>query len=313
MEGIMKYWVLFTFTILFIGASNQKCDAQFFKRLKKRAEHAVERKVEQKVDETVEQAASNMVEKAWDQYIGEAVKNAQPGKGSPFTLSSNVKTEDVYHFNIVTTMKIKTVQNGTLKSSVIMKLNFNNHQKYTGARFIDNDPKSKQNGDTFIIYDFKNDALLMLMNSNNNKFSFAYDWKQAPSDSQAVMSQQPMQWDTVKVWHGFTKIGNKTIAGYDCTGYQYKSDSLQSKMWVTGQVNLGVQNLLGVYNNTKQFKGKIPDDYPSGMIMEMTSENLNNGDKTTMTVTNINKNAEVNYKMSDYPPMSLGNMRGKNK
>jgi len=309
----VKYLVLFVFTILFLSMSNQNCDAQFFKRLKHKAEHAVERKVEQKVDETVEQAASNMVERAWDQYIGEVVKNAQPGKGSPFTLSSNVKTEDIYHFNIVTTMKIESVQDGKPQSPVIMKFNFNDHQKYTGAQFNEQDSDSKQNGDVFIIYDFKNDALLMLMKSDKNKYSFAYDWRQAPADSQEAVSQQPLQWDTVNVWHGFTKIGNKTIAGYNCTGYQYKSDSLRSKMWVTRQVNLGVQNLFGVYNNTKQFKGKVPEDYPSGMIMEMSSENLNNGDKTTMTVTNINKHANVNYKMSDYPPMTLGNMKGKNK
>lgn len=307
----MKKLLLISITGLFLCTFNNNCQAQFLNRLKNRVKHTVEKKVEQKVDETVQKAANQMVENAWDQFFGQIVKNAQPGKGSPFVLNSDVKTEDVYHFDIVTTMKVESVQNGKPQSPVIMKLHFNDHQKYTGAKFINNDTRNKQNGDVFIIYDFKNDVMLMLMNSNKNKFSFAYDWKQAPSDSQAVMPEQPLQWDSVKTWHGFTRIGNKTIAGYNCTGYQYRSDTLQSKLWVTREANLGVQNLLGVYNNTKQFKGTIPGDYPSGMIMEMTSENLKNGDKTTMTVTDINKNANINYKMSEYPPMNFGSKQKK--
>jgi len=40
--------------------------------------------------------------------------------------------------------------------------------------------------------------------------------------------------------------------------------------------------------------------------MEMVQEDLNSGEKTTMRVTDINRNASVTYTMSDYPPMSFG-------
>jgi hypothetical protein len=43
--------------------------------------------------------------------------------------------------------------------------------------------------------------------------------------------------------------------------------------------------------------------------MEMIQENHNSGEKTTMTITEINEKANVTYSMADYPAMSFGGKR----
>lgn len=78
------------------------------------------------------------------------------------------------------------------------------------------------------------------------------------------------------------------------------------EVWVTRDESLGMHNMFKANNNAKQVRGKIPENYPYGMMMEMTSEDLKSGDKTVMRVTDISKNAQVSFTMSDYPTMSLG-------
>lgn len=53
-------------------------------------------------------------------------------------------------------------------------------------------------------------------------------------------------------------------------------------------------------------KGRMPADYPQGMMLEMTSTNTGSGEKVMMRVTNIDTNAHVTYAMSDYPKMKMG-------
>jgi hypothetical protein len=56
---------------------------------------------------------------------------------------------------------------------------------------------------------------------------------------------------------------------------------------------------------TKHLKGNVPENYPAGMLMEMTQEDLKSGEMIVMKVTDINRNASVTYTMSDYPAMSF--------
>ena len=53
-------------------------------------------------------------------------------------------------------------------------------------------------------------------------------------------------------------------------------------------------------SNMKQMKGKLPTDYPDGMMLEMNSVDKNSGDRVTMKVTDINRHANVTYVMADY-------------
>ena len=64
--------------------------------------------------------------------------------------------------------------------------------------------------------------------------------------------------------------------------------------------------MFGASSGLKQMKGRLPADYPQGMLMQMTSLNNKTGEKVSMTVTNNDTNAHVTYAMSDYPRMGAG-------
>lgn len=150
--------------------------------------------------------------------------------------------------------------------------------------------------------------MLMLMNNKNERFSFAYDWKQALAKVEALADSQYTEnqnRDNIEEWNGYSNIGTKNILGYPCDGYRSENDEQITELWITRDAEVGMYNLFRANASTKQMKGKIPDEYPRGMIMELTNEDQKSGEKTIMTVTNIKKDAKVSYAMSDYPAMSF--------
>ena len=305
----MKFLLKSFSAVLILGLFVNSAEAQIFKKLKKKAQDALEKKAEQKIDEEMQKAADRMVEDSWNTVFGAEGENGQPGGKLPFKLNSNVKTEDVYRFNVITTMKIESEPaDGESEPPLYMGMHFKEGVQYTGTKFRGEQMNNEQ-GDLFLVYDFKNSAMIMLMESEDGKFSFAYDWQQAMQTAEEMETEQPSEepdWDEVEEWNGYKKIGTKEIAGYSCDGYRSESEHSIVEIWVTRDAAYGMQNMFQANANAKQLKGKIPEDYPYGMMMEMNSEDMQNGDKVTMRVIDIRTGADVSYAMADYPFMSLG-------
>lgn len=304
----MRYAITILATVFLAGLFTVDAEAQIMNRLKDRAKKAAADKAEEKVAEQVEKAAQRAVERSWNAIFGEMITDSTSGARMPFSISSNVETEDTYQFNTITTMEIRTVnKDGEQEPPVIMNMHFNKDSEYTGTKFESEEMK-QEDGDLFIIYDFKNSAMLMLMDNEDEKFSFAYDWQQGfESTGEDSLFDEEADWENVEEWQDYKRIGSKTIQGYQCDGYRSQNDNEIVEVWVTRDAELGMNNLFKANANAKQMKGKIPEEYPYGMIMEMQMENLNNGEKTTMEVTDIDENANIRYAMDDYPAMSLGN------
>ncbi|NBC28166.1 MAG: DUF4412 domain-containing protein [Bacteroidetes bacterium] len=300
-------------------------DAQLGKRLKERAKKAAENKVEQKLSNEVEKAAERAVEKSWNSIFGEEFGSEGDGINVSFTMNSNAVTEDAYSFDVTSTMEIETVtEDGTVEGPMIMQMHFNENELYSGTKFSGEEMEGSE-GEMFMIYDLKNESMIMLMDSEDGKFSFAYDWKQAEQlaeefseieEEQEETEMESGAEDEAKTVsepdnsvdeYQFEKIGTKTIAGLECQGYKTEDDDSVMEYWVTQDEDIGIYNMLRTNEQTKHLKGNVPDDYPAGMLMEMTQENLKSGEKTIMQVTDINRNASVTYTMNDYPTMSIGN------
>ena len=285
-------------------------DAQLLKKIKNKTKKSAEDKVEQKIDQEIEKKTEQMVENTWNAIFGEQFNSTGEDGQKMFVLSNSANTEESYVFNTVTTMEIESFSgNGKRDSEITMYMHFNTEGMYTGTRF-EGKELNKEEGDFFIIYDLKNESMVMLMESDDGKFSFAYDWKQANQylDSYAGPDEIPDE-EPVPEFSGFEKLGTKTVSGVECQGYLTKTDEIKTEIWVTDAEDSGFSNLFQVQSQAKQLKGKMPDDYPFGMLMEMTHEDLKRGEKVVMQVTDIDKNANITYKMSDYPSMSFG---GKN-
>lgn len=290
-------------------------EAQLLNRLKKKAKDAAAQKAEEKLSEAVERKAEQMVEESWSSIFGEWEEGTDGEGRSPlFTMNSNVSTEDAYRFNTITTMEVEmTDKDGKKEPPITMKMHFNDDAMYTGTKY-ESEEMRKENGDVFIIYDFKNSAMIMLMQSEEDKFSFAYDWQQAMEQAEALgeeMEEVEQDQENVEAdnWEGYSKIGTKTIAGYTCDGYRSENDREVTEVWVTQEADFGMQRMFGANASSKQLRGKIPADYPQGTMMAMESRNLESGEKITLQVVDIDRNANVTYSMSDYPTMSLGSKK----
>lgn len=316
MRGLIAFLIFMLTSLAFASTA----DAQLFNRLKDRAKKAAEDKVEEKLSNEVEKAAERAVEKSWQSIFGEEFGQEGDGINVSFAMNSNAVTEEAYNFDVITTMEVQTVQeNGNSDGPMIMEMHFNDDESYSGTKFS-GDQMDEAEGSMFMIYDLKNESMVMLMENEDGKFSFAYDWKQArmlAEDFEKTESDQEMDTapeietnsdddEYADIQQNFEEIGTKTIAGLECKGYRSETEDSSIEYWVSEDEDVGIYKMLRVNEQTKHLKGNVPDNYPTGTLMEMVQENLNNGEKTTMRVTDINKNASVTYLMSEYPAMSFG-------
>lgn len=183
----MKQGIKVLLALFVISAVSVDVNAQLLKRLKNKAKDRVNEKIENKIDQKLEEAANKMVDRTWESVFGQESESETKTKGAsprslPFTLNSNVNTEEEYSFSRFSEMEIITTdENGSNSEPTLMKMFFNNNGEYSGTSFI-NEESLENNEEVFIVYDYKNEAMVMLMNSEDGKASFAYDW----------LNQQPL-------------------------------------------------------------------------------------------------------------------------
>ncbi len=278
----------------------------------KKAGDAVTQKTQDKVNGKIDEMSQKMVDNTFSTVFGDSAapgaKGAPGAPGaagaSPFSMGGNATTESSYSFNVVTTMEIQSSKSTSADGKAVLKMHFNTTQPYTGTLIVSADPK--QQGSAFVVLDAKNQAMVMLMSSDKSKFSMAYGWNDAqkfapPPSTAAPAPKPPVNWDTVKVWNSYSKIGTKTIAGYSADGYRMDTPNATVETWVSRDDRLSVGNMFAANSGLKQMKGRLPEGYPTGMLLEMNSVNKTTGEKVTMTVTNIDTDAHVVYNMADYP------------
>ena len=313
-----------------------------FGGIAKKVSDAASQKAQDKVNSKIDEMSQKMVDNSFDAMFGSAEKpaaappaagatastgsapataptGAAPSAGatggaatgasasaSPFWTNNNAKTESSYNFNVVTTMEIASTRNTS--DRVVMKMHYNTKEAYSGTLIMSADPKKQQQGSAFVILDAKNQAMVMLMASDKSKFSMAYGWTDAQKYAQSASGTstaptQQVNWDTVKVWKNYSKIGSKTIAGYTAEGYRMETADGNAEIWVSHDERLSVGNMFAANSNLKQMKGRVPDDYPQGMLLQLTAVNTKTGETVTMTVTSVETSANVTYNMADYPKM----------
>lgn len=313
----MRVILFFLTSILFFSLLPSHADAQLFDRLKDRAKNAAERKAEEKVSNEVEKAAERAVEKSWNSIFGDGFGSASTdedgesgGMNMPFSLNSNAETEEAYSFQVVATMEIEMENHKDGPDQPMeMQMHFSEDDLYSGTK-ISGEQMEGQDGEVFLVYDMKNESMIMLMDSEDGKYSFAYNWKQAREIENLYAEMEDYEDAEEDMesteWSDFEEIGTKTIAGVECQGYRMEDEDETMEFWMSENTEYGIQHILQANAETKAVKGNIPENYPKGMLMELIQEDRNSGEITTMRITDINENANVTYQMSDYPSMTYG-------
>ncbi len=267
---------------------------------------AVERKVDQRVQQEIDALAGKLVNQAFDALFMADSSSASGGKPL-FNLLPNAPTEAQYEFGVVLTYEVQTTDaKGKAGDKASMMMHFATDQPYMGAKFIP-EKRGKDDAEALVIFDMKNESMVMLMESSGNKFSMAYGWRDAASHLTAVSIDggTAEAADEVMVKDiKFTRIGSKKIAGYEADGFRTEDQDGVTEVWVTRDPALRFGGLMGATASMKQFRA-IPSDYPVGMMLE-TVHTARTGEKSRVTASKVDTKAKVKITMADYPPVGQG-------
>lgn len=317
----MKTILSVVVVVLFASITVETSSAQVLRRLQQAASDAAAKAAERKVEEKVNEKVTEMTEKAFDSAFNSIFGESEGGSGSgssgsgsrkmgkiPFSFGADVPKEAIYQFDTVVTYEMEsTEKNGKSEGTVEMISHFNSKEQYTGTAFISEEMK-ESNTNMFIIYDFKNQSMIMLMQSEEGKFSMGYKWDEEAINSTAdsIAKYEDINWDELDTWRNYRRIGTKTIAGYSSMGYEVTDEDMKSEIWVSREFDKDFYGLFGANTNAKQLKGIMPSDYPYGMLMEMNFTNTKTNERVTMRVKKVDTNANVRYVMAEYPALNFG-------
>jgi hypothetical protein len=287
---------------------NHSANAQIFRGLTERLVNAVEERVESNVEKRVVQSLEDTARQSVDQSFNAMFSGMDPaagstGQGGPSILSSmldtsNLTLQDVYNFDIAANFEIQSFDSkGNASDPMQMVFHYAENAPYTGTRMLSGDAANA--GAAMMIYDFDNQAMVMLMETDGSRFSIAYNW--------AIASAE---WNTLPATAGdlpqFESIGARTINGYASEGYRTVDEDQTTEIWVSEEVAPGIERIFQANRTVPMMNANMPAGYPQGMIMELTSENTRTGEKVVMRTLGIETGNAVSYNMSDYPLMSLG-------
>lgn len=308
--------LIYSFFIALIVVPN--CGhAQILNKIKDKVQQAIERKIEQKVEEKVERevdkAAGKAIDNAWDAifgadsatYNGSSIDTAKLRQFSSVFNQANVPTESQYTFDIKTTMEIKFIpKSGRLEPPTMLEMYFKQGTKYTGSSYKAD--ASRNQGETmFMISDYQNKALIVLMSDKEKKFRtvMSMDPSLYNLSDEVEKQQEPVDWNNVNEWRGYKKLGKRTILGYSSDGYTITNDNGRSEVWITRDEIFGMENFFNAGN--MGMKSKFPSEMPYGMLVEMHSEDLKTGDKSIMTLKEVKKGINQVFKINDYPKIEV--------
>jgi phage major head subunit gpT-like protein len=155
----------------------------------------------------------------------------------------------------------------------------------------------------FMIADYKNKALIVLMSEKDQKYRtvMSMDPTLYNQSNDLKNQSESVDWDNVTEWRGYKKLGKRTIMGYSCDGYAITNDIGKSEVWVTRDELFGIEHFFNTGN--MGMKSKFPSEMPYGMLVEMQAEDLKTGDKSVITLKEVKKGINQVIKVGDYPTL----------
>lgn len=317
----MKVRVLIPTLICFfmMGHTN----AQFLKKLKKKAKEAVERTVLERTDEEVSKGTDKAIDSITQGKKGnKTAKNKTTGSTMGGNTSKNIgETEknlgqqkqdkakeaaiqkkmagmlagasglkgipDVYEFSYRATMKITTQ-----KEDTEIQYWMEPGQRYFGNKYDQGQTNS------ITVMDMENQAMVMFNDDGERKTAM-----KIPSSKKMIEKlTKKMEEKNQKAMEGIkiTPIADKVILGYVCKGYQITSKDGISKVWITNETPVGY---LGGIANAENLPSSILPLGENTMFMEMQFESAKKKkDNFSMVCTEL-KEEGMTIKKEEYATM----------
>jgi hypothetical protein len=303
--------------LFLLSIPQAEAEGQLGRILSRKAKEAVEKKAEAKVDQKIDEMAGKMVDRSFASIFGAEGPEGATSSGTSgadgaagrrtgagmFAAMPNAPTEERYDFDLVISYDLELTESGKRpEETATMLTHYSRSAPYTGTRMLPKDAK-KSDGEAFIIFDAGNESMVMLMTSEDGKFSMAYGWKdaQAYAQSAGVGGAEAANVEPVD----FERIGTKSIAGYSAEGYRTTTEDGTTEIWVSRDAALAPSRMFGANASMKQMRGIIPDGQPMGALLEVNTLDKD-GDRMVMRATKVDTGARVRVEMSEYPKLGAG-------
>ena len=254
--------------------------AQFWKKLQKKAEDAVERTVlnrtDKEVSEQTDEAIDGVLESKKDgnnsssNKIGETEKNepqasevsqekadaraaAMQKKLENMMGGANLdKIPELYHFSYQATMQL-TGHKNEMQMQYLMEPD----ATYFGSKLLD------EKTNNISVIDLDNQAMVMFMNQQGEKMMMSVNYSKKLFDK--MYNNQNAE--TQEYMANLKEIQGKTILGYACKGYESTTVEGTTRVWVTNETPVGFMGA-GMIENQNLPESVIKLG-TNAMIMEM--------------------------------------------
>ena len=157
-----------------------------------------------------------------------------------------------------------------------------------------------------MIFDMKNHAMLILSEDGSERSGIALSIPPDTTATAEVETQQEEKYpdDFIHPWYSPTGRA-KSIAGFNCKEYTYKSDEGSVDLWITKDSKL---NLSQAYGHMQGFQALASGGwaYGMGMVMEMVFNDKLSGASTHMQVKDIQPNSPKRLDLIGYQIVGVG-------
>jgi hypothetical protein len=213
-------------------------------------------------------------------------------------LSGNVDYETSYNFNAYIQMEVSEYKkNGKLDNKVVYDSYVSKEAFDYAMVFTDGRDEST------IIFDDKNDAMLILSESDGEKTGFAMGMD---VDAMVENAEDYAEEEAESSPYAPYKTGKtKTIMGYSCDEYLITDENSEARMWVSEK--LGKQVRKEILANNHTFGAAFYHAaYMNGMVLEYDFLDKDDGERVVMQVTDIDLNKSHSISTRGYTVMSMG-------
>jgi len=288
------------------------------KRIQQRAEKQVEKRVEKKAEEQVEKELDK-AEKRFDEAMESDEDESEDNTRSSdkarlqnimkgFGLSGEpVPIADEYQFSHLIQMHFESYnKNGKKKDEGEFITHFDPNAKSMAYQALSGDAADMG----LFIIDIENEAIIILSEDGNEKNGIVYGMGgyfatlgQTYEEEELDLSETP---ETYLANPNVSKTGKtKTIAGFKCEEYVYEDEYNKSNIWITKDIKLNSKDFMSTLFKTSMYSHGMGWGY----MMEATTVDKEDGDKSVMRVTKVDDSSNIKFTLSNYKITNLGSFQ----